>query len=216
MATMERAQPPSPRPSPVGGEFPEAYARALNPRICEAPESSPSPPVEERVGGRRPFPYSGSWGVRTFQSLVARPGSLKVCPSWNLRRSVRHMALGAQSARLGPGFRVRFRLAVMRSADDLLMPLRPGWIGLVTAQASPVVALVDLHLRIVAMRLAGTMAAFAREGFVLVLLHLLNFIRMAFFTCLFPRKDRFARAEFRKGCRPKPSILAEGWRRQKV
>src|SRR5207247_892876 len=64
-SAIERFLPPSARPSDhspdwsgLGKEFPETI-RALNPRTAKLPESSPSPPLEERVGERRPYlPHS--------------------------------------------------------------------------------------------------------------------------------------------------------------
>src|SRR2546422_10705162 len=79
---------PSPREGRAGREFPETN-RPLNPLTFEAPASSPSPPLEERAGERRPFPVHrgpGSWGglgrgarFCAFD-VVSRPLSLTLSP----------------------------------------------------------------------------------------------------------------------------------------
>src|SRR5439155_11826235 len=61
------------RPSPLGRVFPETVP-ALNPRTVAEP--APSPPLEERVGERRPYlshPEPGSRGGRIVANLSRDP-----------------------------------------------------------------------------------------------------------------------------------------------
>ena len=82
-----------------GREFPEPSVRALNPGTSEAPESSPSPPLEERAGerrhfpprlmGKRLFPPSGSWGGWVSKALTLKPNRANaVGPQSDLARQV--------------------------------------------------------------------------------------------------------------------------------
>src|SRR5260370_42258910 len=54
----------------VGERIPRRI-RALNPRTFEAPESSPSPPLEERAGERRPFPVRRGDGFVERRSFLS-------------------------------------------------------------------------------------------------------------------------------------------------
>jgi hypothetical protein len=82
----------------------------------------------------------------------------------------------------------------MRPADDLLVPFGLGRVCLVTSQASPEVALVYLHVRIIRVGLAWTVTAFARQRFVLKLEQLLDLIRVTFVASLSPGEYRFSGA----------------------
>src|SRR5207247_10966184 len=112
-SAIERFLPPSARPSDhspdwsgLGKEFPETI-RALNPRTAKLPESSPSPPLEERVGERRPYLANSEAGSWKGGSLLARAGgvdgqSLPPRPLLHTRAPLPH-PLPARSSR-GEGF----------------------------------------------------------------------------------------------------------------
>src|ERR1035438_1649627 len=100
---------------------------------------------------------------------------------------------------------------------NLLEELGPGWIGLMAPQAGGETALGNVVLpRVVRVRLARAMAAFAGEGLVLVLNELLILVRMALFARLLAGVNRLARRQFRQGFAAIPAILAKGRRRQNV
>jgi hypothetical protein len=92
---------------------------------------------------------------------------------------------------------------------DLLVPLGPGGVSLMTAHARAGAVLVDGNVRILDVGLAGTMAAFAGEVFMLELRELLDLVRMAFFAGLPARKDGLAGGHLGECLSPVPAVLVE-------
>src|SRR6516164_7097412 len=104
----------------------------------------------------------------------------------------------------------------MRLAEDLLVPLGPGRVCLVTPQASPEIALIYLYVGIVRVSLTRTVTPFASQGLVLELEQLLDLVRVTFVASLSAGENRFSGAQFRQRCAPIPTILLEGWWSEEV
>ncbi len=89
------------------------------------------------------------------------------------------------------------RSGVMGFDRNLLLELRAGWIGLMAAEASGKAALINIVFAwIFDVRLAGPVAAFARQALVLVLAELLRFVGVAFLASLLTRVNRLPRRQF--------------------
>jgi hypothetical protein len=115
---------------------------------------------------------------------------------------MRHVALGA------------FTLVVFVD-DNLFVPCRAGWIGLMAADALREGGFVELRIGISGMRICRPMAAFTGKSLMLVLGELQDDIRMAFVARLFAREADWAVGHLSQGRAAIPSIIAERMRRQK-
>src|SRR5215471_16780111 len=92
------------------------------------------------------------------------------------------------------------RPRIMFSDHDCFVPFRPPGSRVMAAQAGCKRALVDiLLLRVVAVHLAGTVATFASQGFMLVFGQLQHLVRMAFVAGLLAGEYAVALLQFRQG-----------------